>query len=453
MNVNTVQLFANVNRSKINITDTHYEIKGIPITVDDAVMNDIHYESTHNAKGIPSIKGQPIALSHPVVDGVNVSGKEGRGLEDYYSGSTVNGSVYNTNGVWYVDASINKKKLLAQDDGERYANAFDNKQDIAVSTGLTFEYNEESGVNSKGEKYSKKAINQKYDHLAILLDEAPAGGEATVMRFNSKDKSHINVNELIEISANKTSKDNWINKLIKFAANKSGRSFNQTMGLLNDKISKKYESSGKYCWVVEVYDDYLIYEDDRDFYKVEYLIDMSDNVTLIGEPEKVVEVREYIKANNIEVDPMKQMLINALTEAGINTDGLDDAKLFETYNAMKEEEAKKKPGKTPEEIEKEKKEKDKANKSDIETLTKAVDALTETVSTIQQTMQTNSDSQLKPKREAVMNHFSMDESEVKALPETTLNKLFSQTKGFAPLQANNFTSNSGKSDLDDYLPE
>lgn len=387
MQTNTVQLFANVNRSQINITDTHYEIKGIPITVDDAVMNDIHYESAHNAKGIPSIKGQPIALSHPVVDGVNVSGKEGRGLEDYYSGSTVNGSVYNTNGVWYVDASINKKRLLAQDDGERYANAFDNKQDIAVSTGLTFEYNEESGVNSKGEKYSKKAINQKYDHLAILLDEAPAGGEATVMRFNSKDKSHIDVNELIKSNSSDSNDNGALAKI---------------MQMLNSLV--KSNSGNK--------------------------------------PNEL---------NNIEVDPMKQMLINALTEAGINTDGLDDAKLFEAYNAMKEEEAKKKPAKTPEEIEKEKKE--KAANSDIETLTKAVNALTETVSTIQQTMQTNSDSQLKPKREAVMNHFSMDESEVKALPETTLNKLLSQTKGFAPLQANNFKSNSGKSDLDDYLPE
>lgn len=242
MHTNSIMLFANVNRSQISITDTHYNIKSIPITVDDAVMNNVHYDAEDNAKGIPSINGQPVTLSHPDSDGVNISGKEGKGLADFFSGGTIT-NTYNMGGVWYADASIKKNMLKAQDDGERYANALETKSDIGVSTGLTFAYNEMQGKNKKGQPYTKRAVNQKYDHLAMLLDERPAGGDATVMRFNNKDVEVVNINTLIDSPTITPEQEktfmSWLfNKLGGFAADKQS-GYNKNEQTTNDNFNSE----------------------------------------------------------------------------------------------------------------------------------------------------------------------------------------------------------------------
>lgn len=194
--MNKIRIYTNVGRTQIKETDTHFKIKGIPITADNAVMNGILYSAEENAKGMPSMVGQPLTLSHPESDGLNISAKNGKGMQDFYSGGNIT-DVYNSGGIWYADADIKKSLLAAQDDGRDYIGALNSKENIGVSTGLTFSNNEINGVNSKGEKYSKVAVNQEYDHLAMLLNEAPAGGDTTVMRFNGEDVEVVNVDLLI----------------------------------------------------------------------------------------------------------------------------------------------------------------------------------------------------------------------------------------------------------------
>lgn len=186
MHTNTIMLMANVNRSQIEISNTHYNIKSIPITVDDAIMNDVMYSAAENKKGMATMVGNPVTLGHPIIDGQNASGRSGGGLDDHYSGGTIK-RVYNKSNVWYADASIKKSILNAQDGGKEYADMLENKDAIGVSTGLMFEDNDMSGVDGKGRSYSKTAINQQYDHLAMLANEQPAGGGDTVMRFNVAD--------------------------------------------------------------------------------------------------------------------------------------------------------------------------------------------------------------------------------------------------------------------------
>ncbi len=181
-----IVLTSNVNKTQITSTKTHYNIKEIPITVDEAVMNGILYSAAENAKGMPSMKGKPITLEHPTVDGGPASAMEGAGLSDFFSGGTIS-KVYNKAGIWFADASIKKAILNAQDNGTEYARMLDNKEDMGVSTGLCFEDNQVSGTNSKGDSYSKSAINQEYNHLSFLASDEPAGGKSTVMRFNVSD--------------------------------------------------------------------------------------------------------------------------------------------------------------------------------------------------------------------------------------------------------------------------
>jgi len=194
--MNKIRLYTNISKTQMSETDTHYKIKGIPITADNAVMNGILYSADENAKGMPSMIGQPLTLAHPESQGFNISAKNGVGMQDFYSGGNIT-DVYNSDGIWYADADIKKSMLAAQNDGQSYIEALNARENIGVSTGLTFSNNELSGTNSKGESYDKTAVNQDYDHLALLLNEAPAGGETTVMRFNGNETEVFDVDMVI----------------------------------------------------------------------------------------------------------------------------------------------------------------------------------------------------------------------------------------------------------------
>ena len=179
------QLYTNVGKSQIEETDTHFKISGIPVTKDNKVMNEIAYLAKYNAEGMPTMVDQPVTLRHPEVNGVNVSAKQGKGLA-YFSGTLVEQRPYLVNDYWKIDLLVNKKKLAAQDDGERWTEILSNKETFGVSTGLTFTRNSESG-ELDGVPYKMVAKGQSYDHLAFLDPkvEAPAGGEDTMVRFNA----------------------------------------------------------------------------------------------------------------------------------------------------------------------------------------------------------------------------------------------------------------------------
>ena len=184
--MNQIILTANIGKTQITSTKTHYHIKRIPITVNGAVMNSIYYSAEENAKGMNSMVGKPVTLEHPTDGGNATTAMEGVGLDDHYSGGTIS-KVYNKGDVWFADSSIKKSILNAQDNGPKYAAMLDSKESMSVSTGLCFEDNQVSGTNAKGDSYTKSAINQTYNHLAFLHSDAGAGGKDTIMHFNVSD--------------------------------------------------------------------------------------------------------------------------------------------------------------------------------------------------------------------------------------------------------------------------
>lgn len=183
-------LATNTSKTTVKKSDGKYQINGIPITVDGAIMNNIKYPADENAKGMKTLNGMPMTLTHPADDdGRNVSVFSPDGI-DFYSGGKIT-NTYNKDGVWYADSDIDEKKLRASDMGEYFANRLDNGDPIGVSTGLTFEANNESG-----EGYKMIARNMSFDHLAMLHEsEKPAGGDATVMRFNGEDVQVFNIDD------------------------------------------------------------------------------------------------------------------------------------------------------------------------------------------------------------------------------------------------------------------
>ncbi len=245
MKTNKVILIANVSKSQIKDTGTHWEIKTIPVTVDDAVMNNILYPADENERGLTSLLKKPIALSHPVDDEGNfMSAGEGEGLQNFFSGGVIT-NVYNVDGINYADASIKKSTLNAQDDGQWYANALESKSDIGVSTGLIIPQNMESGTAKDGTPYEQTAINQVYDHLAMLKpEEAPAGGDATFMRFNAADSNDdVFVVNLAEHMPEKEKAlfDKFMGIAKAFFASNKDNSYNQDSGHEAENLTNKAE--------------------------------------------------------------------------------------------------------------------------------------------------------------------------------------------------------------------
>jgi hypothetical protein len=192
-----ISLFANISKSQIKETDTHFNIEGVPVTIDDAVMNGIHYSAENNKLGMPSIRDRVVTLSHPTTsNGSGADAYSGESLQKFYSGGHIE-TVYADSGTWKVNISIDKDILRAQDKKQdsNFYDSLANKQDIGVSTGLYAEIEPTVGKNAKGVDYEGSATKQVYNHLAMLdSSEAPAGGQSTFMRFNNEVKDNLVIN-------------------------------------------------------------------------------------------------------------------------------------------------------------------------------------------------------------------------------------------------------------------
>lgn len=190
---NHVTLVSNVSKTMIKETDTHFMIRGIPITVNNQTMNSVLYEESEMKKGLPSMVGKPIVLQHPAdKDGQFISAMAGDGLMSFFGGGVVT-KAYVSNGVSYADAEIKKSLLKAQDNGKYYYDKLSKKKPVGVSTGLVFTDNEESGVDRNGVPYAMKAKDIAFDHLACLPDhQKPAGGDQTMMVFNRRMVTNVN---------------------------------------------------------------------------------------------------------------------------------------------------------------------------------------------------------------------------------------------------------------------
>lgn len=192
-----ISFFTNVGKTQIKETDTHFNIEGVPVTVDDAVMNNILYSAENNRAGMPTIRDRVVTLSHPTQsNGKGADAYAGESLQKFYSGGHIE-TVYADNGVWKVNISIDKQILKAQDvkQNSDFYSRLESKKDIGVSTGLYTEIEDSPGTNAKGEEYQGVATNQQYNHLAMLeSSEPPAGGSATFMRFNSDQEKDVTIN-------------------------------------------------------------------------------------------------------------------------------------------------------------------------------------------------------------------------------------------------------------------
>lgn len=226
MKRNKLIICTNAKGSQIESNETHYKLKGIPITANASVMNGVYYSKEENEKGMPTMVGKPFTIDHPADENGNfISAMEGNGLMDYFSGGVVT-NVYEVNDVWYADAEIKKSLLAAQTNGDKLQSKLDKKEDLGVSTGLYFSQNTISGANDDGVKYTRSAINQQFNHLAAVDD--PAGGKETTAVFNSENTFVCNF-EMPEVETDGKQEDKTesiINRALTAFAKRLGISYN-----------------------------------------------------------------------------------------------------------------------------------------------------------------------------------------------------------------------------------
>ena len=334
MSVKTVIINSKVSRSKIEHTDTDYILKGIPITVNESVMNGVLYSRADNEAGMASIVGKPITIDHPTdANGSFISALEGEGLKKFYSGGIVT-NYYEKDDIWYVDAEINKAMLAAQNGGSALKEKLDSKSDLGVSTGLTIEYNEISGVNPAGKKYKRVAKGQFYNHLAAVNN--PAGGRMTTAVFNSENTQEIDFSEML--SNSKQENKNLVNKLFDMIRELVGNesSFNDTDSLIRAKLrAERTTKPDEYLYPSETYPNFFIYEKAGTMLKQAYLLE-EGVITFVGEPKAVVKDVDWkeIKSdlNTNEDNAMRTEMLAELKAAGITVNAeIANAELMAKY--------------------------------------------------------------------------------------------------------------------------
>lgn len=399
-----VNFVTNVGKSQLKDKgDGFWIVQGVPMTVDNAVMNGILYPADENAKGLSSYKGKPVVLRHPVDENGNpISALSGNGLLKHYSGGVIV-NTYNHNGINYYDAEFNINMMRAQEGGEWYANKIEKGEPIGISTGLYFSGNNESGIAANGARYMAVARNQQGDHVAMLPDdEPPAGGKDTFMRFNGEnDDQEIAVNIDHELESMKD-KRGIVRKIINKLTGKNSMGFRQ----LSDKIERKLREintdDDRYIWPEEVYDELFVYIDtDGIMLEQAYRI-VDGEIEFIGSPVKVTKEVKYTRIQNHEGDAMRETLIAALAAKGITVNAdITDAELLAKYN--------------------------EANTPDVSAaINQALQSVTQELASIKQTIAANADKELDALAEKAAPLLGLEKDEAKALGANALHKVLAK---------------------------
>lgn len=341
MNQKHVHIISAVNSANVRKDGNTYTIRDVVGAVDDIVMNGRLYPADQLAAGVASLEGKPAPAGHPKsAEGKLISALNGEALASAWIGSYVRNARHEA-GRTIADVVVNEAQARAHPDGAKLIERLDaaiagsNAEPIHVSTGLMMDPIIANG-ESRGKKYSSIVTNIRYDHLAILLNEQGAAtpDQGVGMFLNSAGEPE----QVEEVIINTDPEDlrargllGWIKRLI---GNESDMSFDQISDKLRDALPAN-------SWLREVYSKYVIYVTeapgrDSAYFQQDYAIDSAGSVSLLGSPVEVTRRVEYkpVETNSERTDAVKQQILAALNQAGINSDGMDDSALLSAYNAL-----------------------------------------------------------------------------------------------------------------------
>lgn len=310
---------------------------------DDVVMNGGLYPAEEIEAGFSTLERTLAPVEHPVDNNGNfISANDPEAIHNFHAGA-FNMNVSRENGRVHIEKFINVQEAMKSEKGLRLLdriNEIETSEDprtIHTSVGVFIDVEETDGVqtNAKGEEFTWIARGMVFDHDAILLDSVGAAqpGQGVGMAVNS-DGTEIEVDR-VTLSADNLAvrKSDSKHEPRDMRSNQEGLSVTE----LHNAVTEGMERAAiRFDWIEELFSDFVIFRSGEEFFTVPFTLDeTAQRVTIVGIPITVDRNVTFTpKVNSEEGDAMKQMILNALAAASIETDGLSDEQLFNAYNQL-----------------------------------------------------------------------------------------------------------------------
>lgn len=159
--------------------------------VGDSVMNGLHYSLAEVKNSFHQLKDLPAPSGHPTAGGTNISAFHPLAINTAHMGAFV------TNPRMVGDKVINHlcfdiETAQKHNDGIESMRRIEAGEEIGVSTGLNAGVDEVEGVNNVGVPFHGSVKDIQFDHVAVLLNDTPAGSETFTINQN-KDVMLVNL--------------------------------------------------------------------------------------------------------------------------------------------------------------------------------------------------------------------------------------------------------------------
>lgn len=298
-----VNILTAINAASVTINRTEIDgekyaiIKNVLWMTDGVVLNGGLYAAEDNEKGYPSMDGRLMPFRHPEVNGEYVaisqldSADVAVALGKHYGGVHAQ-NVRKAGSDYFVDVMINERVANAHEDGVLLLNwvskveSGEKPDPIHMSTGLMTNRVQANG-ESRGKKYTWRAANQAYDHLAILFHENGAGGDEIAIAVNCEMVINSKLDE-----ANEDALDD---------------SYGEKLAILSEAVKERFATSDSYAYVQDFDDRALIYVTPEGTYTIDYHYD-GDNPILTGESKPVVVETSYKVKTNSMLEHVRSVL-------------------------------------------------------------------------------------------------------------------------------------------------
>lgn len=289
---------------------------------DDIVMNGGLYPADEISTSFQTLERTLAPIEHPTDEsGGFIPASDPIAINNFYGGA-YNENVRRENGRVHIDKVINVQEAKKTDRGKRLLDRIEeietseSPRPIHTSVGVFVEVEQLDSpmTNAAGDEYTWVARNMVFDHDAILLDSIAAA---------TPDKGvGIAVNgKTLEVEQ----------ALVTIDADDLGEMSHSEIRESLDTAIKQPPLTGDY--VADVVGDKVIFWSEDQLFSAPFVME-GRKARIVGIPVPVDRDVAYIPKTNREGDLMKELILNALKEAGIETEGLNDVELFAQYNAL-----------------------------------------------------------------------------------------------------------------------
>jgi len=163
--------------------------------VGDSVMNGLLYPLSHVSTAFPQLDQLPAPASHPTVNGQNVSAFHPLAVNAHNFGGMIRAP--RMEGKKVINELVIDIEVANKDErGKEIVRRIEAGESIGVSTGLNATVTNQAGKEGEAQ-YKGIVSNIKFDHVAVLPNEAPAGGDT--FTINSDKVMICNVSECVEV--------------------------------------------------------------------------------------------------------------------------------------------------------------------------------------------------------------------------------------------------------------